>query len=477
MAPVRERANLATSCLSGIAGQWYNQRTLGMGRIAIPPNLSRVGVPSAMPTPRRAEIRQQKTLVEEGAFKVNEIVAAYSGRDGTMHEQKRLVFERGASAAVLLLNIDTDCVILVDQFRLPTLIARRHENPATANGWLTEAVAGMIDAEETPEQTVIRETKEETGYRLRDPKLICSFFASPGGTSERIFLYFAQVTNADKIDNGGGVGDEEITIIEQPISQLFERLTKGQIEDPKLVIAAYWLQDRVKEPLGPSTMKFQITKKPGLIVGYKTGAIDNVTGVDVWVNSENTDMTMDRFIGRSVSARIRFLGANKNDRTIVRDTIQEALHQKTGGSYVRIGTVLMTDLGMLSGSNDVERIFHVATVEGRPGSGIAGKREDLPLCVTEVLKKVDEENTKFSLLRRTKFDFDPVPDARRRRRRLANHRSGRTDHPRGHQVSAEHSRPDNPGNLFPGLQAAGQMCMRATVQTVLRRRNARPAGA
>jgi ADP-ribose pyrophosphatase len=363
-----------------------------------------------METPPRAEIRQQDSVVNKGKFKVDEVLFAYKRTDGTMSVQSRLVFERGDAAAVLLLNTDTDSVVLVNQFRLPTLLARRRDPGSgdATDGWLTEVVAGMVDDGEKPATTVVRETKEETGYKIRDPKLICTFFVSPGGTSERIFLYFAQVDNAARRGPGGGIGDEEIAVIELPITQLFDQLKKGEIQDPKLAIAAYWLQEYVKQPLKePKTVQFRFADahKSNRIIGYKTGAVDDVDGVDVWVNSENTDMEMDRFIGRSVSARIRYLGANKEDGVVYRDTIQVALKKAMGArTYVRIGTVLVTKSGMLLREKQVERIFHVATVEGRPGEGPVGYKNYLKLCVKTVLKTVDEENTKFRIFKTKNLD-------------------------------------------------------------------------
>jgi len=368
-----------------------------------------------METLPRAEIRQQDSLVNKGRFKVDEVVFAYKRTDGTTVEQSRLVFERGDAAAVLLLNTDTDSVVLVNQFRLPTLLARRRDpgKDGTTDGWLTEAVAGMIDDGERPVATVVRETKEETGYGITDPKLICTFFVSPGGTSERIFLYFAQVNNAARLGPGGGVGNEEIAVIELPISKLFDQLKNGEIEDPKLAIASYWLQEYVKEPLKDrKTVQFQFTNpnKPKLIIGYKTGAVDSVEGVDVWVNSENTDMEMDRFIGRSVSARIRYLGANKEKGIIYKDTIQIALKRALGArAFVKIGTVLVTKSGMLLRDKQVERIFHVATVEGRPGQGTVGYKQFLRSCVETVLKTVDEENTKFRIFKAKNLDSIVFP--------------------------------------------------------------------
>ena len=112
---------------------------------------------------------------------------------------------------VLLFNIDTRSVVLVEQFKLPSLIGRRRDDPATQDGWITEVMAGMIGPGETAEHAAIRETEEKTGYVIENPELICKFLSSPGGTSERIFLYFAKVTDSRRPGKGKtGVGDEDI---------------------------------------------------------------------------------------------------------------------------------------------------------------------------------------------------------------------------------------------------------------------------
>ena len=307
---------------------------------------------------------------------------------------------------MLLYNPETHAVVMVDQFKVPSLIARRRDNPATTDGWITEAIAGMIDGNETPEDAVIRETLEETGYKIKKPELICKFFSSPGGTSERIFLYFAEVSESDRVGKGGGLDGEDVRVVKRSAHELFEQLEKKRIEDPKLAIAAYWLQDHIRrmKPLEPSTGRFAITEKPDLIVGYKTGTIEDVRGVSIWVNSENTDMMMDRFIGKTISARIRYLGANKEDDSVLDDTIQESLRGVIGErAHVKIGTVLVTELGMLFGSHQVERIFHVATVEGGPGSGVKADPDKLKICVERVLHRVDQENHKLLRILRKKF--------------------------------------------------------------------------
>lgn len=195
---------------------------------------------------QRVDIRSHTCLFDD-FFKVDEVIVAHRRHDGTMSaKERRLVFERGDAVAVLLFNAETRTVVLVEQFRAPVLIGRRRDDPATANGWVTEAVAGVIDPGESAEHTVIREALEETGYQIEHPMLIGKFFSSPGGSSERIFLYFARVTDEKKLGQGGGLAGEDIRVFQIGLDDLFDRLAKGLIEDCKLAIAAYWLKDNIR---------------------------------------------------------------------------------------------------------------------------------------------------------------------------------------------------------------------------------------
>jgi nudix-type nucleoside diphosphatase (YffH/AdpP family) len=420
-----------------------------------------------MPQRRKAEIKNQ-TLLFDDFFKINEVIVSHERLDGTMSPpERRLVFERGDSVAVMLYNSDADTVVMVNQFKVPALVARRRDDPNSTDGWITEATAGMIDPGETAEQAIIRETREETGYRIAEPKLISKFLSSPGGTSERIFLYFAQVREADRIDKGGGLPGEDVAVLEVSLRELMESLAQGSIEDPKLAIGAYWLKDYLKAradesrfvesmrlamddlfqrlakgsienpklsaaarwlrehlacreegaaPLAPiaptvpmaapsrrgplpfSTVRYRLKERPDIVVGYKTGSIDGVYDVDIWVNSENTDMLMDRFIGRSISARIRYLGANRDaEGNVLEDTIAEALRVAVGPrGHVKLGAVLPTEPGTLSAAPyHVRRIFHVASVEASPGAAIKGSRDKLTLCVHSLLARGEHENKRL----------------------------------------------------------------------------------
>jgi O-acetyl-ADP-ribose deacetylase (regulator of RNase III) len=136
---------------------------------------------------------------------------------------------------------------------------------------------------------------------------------------------------------------------------------------------------------------YPLTKCNGKRIGLVTGDRENIKVGDIWVNSENTNMQMDRFYGTSTSATIRYLGAKKHPITgkVVQDTIADELAQKMGSEQsVDPTTVIPTGSGELLQNNNVKRIFHVASVFGQPREGYR-PIERVERCVTSILKRAD----------------------------------------------------------------------------------------
>lgn len=357
--------------------------------------------------PRTHKVVSRKYLLND-FFKVEELNVLHQNSNRTLsREQRWLVFDRGDSASVLLYNRDTDHAVVVRQFRPATLGNGLGLHFGPGDGWIVETIAGMVPSNETPEETVVRETQEETGYPITkgDLRQIATYFSSPGGASEKIFLYFAEVTGPHRAGATGGVDDEDVEILHVASAKLFEWLANNQIEDSKLALAALWLRDHLKlkttedpkrrsAPLPSTTIKYVMKSRRDLIIGCKTGPIKNVKGVDIWVNSENQDMVMDRFTGRTISATIRWLGAEKdlNDNA-TEDTIGNALSNAIKHvQHVRIGTVIETTAGALE-NNGVKRIYHVAAVKGEgPGQGFRADLGDVGRCVRNVLQWADRRN-------------------------------------------------------------------------------------
>jgi len=94
----------------------------------------------------------------------------------------REVYDRGNGAAILLYNNENKTVILTRQFRLPTYLNKNQ------TGMMIEACAGMLDAENA-EECIIRETEEETGYKINKVQKIFEAYMSPGAVTE--ILHFS----------------------------------------------------------------------------------------------------------------------------------------------------------------------------------------------------------------------------------------------------------------------------------------------
>ncbi len=189
---------------------------------------------------KRVDIESKRRVFDD-FFKIDEIHLSYERFDGQMSQTLRqLVFERGDSVAAVLMNKETSRVILISQFRCPTY----EKGP----GWIVETIAGKLEADETPEEAIRREILEEVGYKVNRLTPISTFYVSPGGTSERIILYYAEVTNTDKVRDGGGLATEheDIKILEYSLLELWKMLKSGQIADAKTLIGLMWLQNELK---------------------------------------------------------------------------------------------------------------------------------------------------------------------------------------------------------------------------------------
>lgn len=170
-------------------------------------------------------------------FKIDEAYLKFEKFNGEMSETvRRLNFNRGDAVACIVYNSDSKRVILVNQFKYPASIK--------GTGWILETVAGMIEDGESPEESLKREIVEEIGYDPKNIKFISKFYVSPGGTSERIFLYFVEVDNSTRVSDGGGLQaeHEDIQLVELGIEEACNMLDEGAIEDAKTIIAINWLK-------------------------------------------------------------------------------------------------------------------------------------------------------------------------------------------------------------------------------------------
>lgn len=154
----------------------------------------------------------------------------------------RDILERGDAAAAIVYNVDEQKYYFVRQPR-PATFNKTINNPDK----ILELIAGVIDRKndelETPETCIRREIEEEAGFKdIREVLGINSFFLSPGGSTEEIYLFYVEVGNEGRVETSGVEGEQErIEQVSYTFEEITQRLEMGLFEDAKTIIALQWL--------------------------------------------------------------------------------------------------------------------------------------------------------------------------------------------------------------------------------------------
>lgn len=147
----------------------------------------------------------------------------------------RELFVRHDAVCVLPYDPRRDEVVLIEQFRVGAL-------DKSANPWLLELVAGLIDKDEQPEEVARREAVEEAGLTLGSLWPVCAYYPSPGGSDERVHLF---VGRCDSVGAGGIHGLEEegedIRVHVLPFEDALARVRDGRIDNAASIMALQWL--------------------------------------------------------------------------------------------------------------------------------------------------------------------------------------------------------------------------------------------
>jgi ADP-ribose pyrophosphatase len=150
------------------------------------------------------------------------------------------ILRRGQAAAVLPYDPVKDCVVLIEQFRLPALLAG-------VDPVMMEIPAGLLDERETPQATAIRETAEEAGLTPDRLERIGQFVLTPGGADEACTIFAGRVQAPDCEANGiaglAGLADEQedIRVHVVPAATAIENVLAGRYTNSVAAIALLWL--------------------------------------------------------------------------------------------------------------------------------------------------------------------------------------------------------------------------------------------
>jgi ADP-ribose pyrophosphatase len=145
---------------------------------------------------------------------------------------------------VLLYDPGSDKVVLIEQFRVGAFAATA--SPWFSDDyspWLIEAVAGIIEEGETPEEVARRDVAEETGCQLLDLIPINKFFISQGGSSESYFKFLRRL-NSKKANGIHGIKQEyeDLRVFVADADEAFNWVRTGKVINILLANVLQWLQ-------------------------------------------------------------------------------------------------------------------------------------------------------------------------------------------------------------------------------------------
>lgn len=154
---------------------------------------------------------------------------------GWSEEIEREVMDRGHAVVVLPYDPERDQIVMLEQFRVGALATS--DTP-----WLIELVAGMTEPGEEVEDVALRELDEEAGLTAKRLKFAMSYLSSPGGLTERIWIYLAQVDASEASEYGGLASEhEDIRVQAVDREEVMQLLANGKIDNAATVIALQYL--------------------------------------------------------------------------------------------------------------------------------------------------------------------------------------------------------------------------------------------
>ncbi len=172
-------------------------------------------------------------------FAVEEYDVAWRQFDGTFGDAaRRAVFLSGDAVTVLPYDPVRDRVLLIEQFRVGPM-ARGDVQP-----WLLEAIAGRIDAGETPAEAARREAAEEAGLTLTELLPVAAYYSTPGANSEYLYSFVALCDLPDSVTGVFGLATEAEDIRSHlvPFEAFVDMMARGDVPNAPLILTGLWLQ-------------------------------------------------------------------------------------------------------------------------------------------------------------------------------------------------------------------------------------------
>jgi len=193
--------------------------------------------PSRPAEPNREWKVESCEIAYKGFYTIEKYIFRHALFDGGQSEPvDREQFIRGNVVGVIAHDPRLDRVALVEQFRIGA--RNRHDHP-----WLIEIIAGMIEPSEKPHDVAVREAYEEAGITLVNAREVMRYLASPGSSTEEVFIYYAE---ADLSEASGVHGleseGEDILLHVLDSDEAIAMLDNGKVCNALSIIALQWFR-------------------------------------------------------------------------------------------------------------------------------------------------------------------------------------------------------------------------------------------
>lgn len=158
--------------------------------------------------------------------KVIHVVCDEVSLDDNSKSNREVVYHNGGVCIGLKHN---DKYFMVKQYRYA------HEKE------MLEFPAGKIEKGENPDEAILREAIEETGYSAKNVIKLGQMIPTCGYSSEVIYLYLGE---ADEYIGQDLDEDERINVFEYTIDEIRQMIIDGKIDDGKTIALMYQIENR-----------------------------------------------------------------------------------------------------------------------------------------------------------------------------------------------------------------------------------------
>ncbi|TCV96750.1 NUDIX domain-containing protein [Biostraticola tofi] len=172
----------------------------------------------------------REELLSDNWYTLKKYTFDFLRQDGSWQHQSREAYDRGHGAVILLYNKNKNTVVLTRQFRLPIYLNDHC-------GFLIEAAAGLLD-QSSPEERIMAEAEEETGFRITQIDKVFEAYMSPGSVTEKLYFFIGEYSDNNRRGVGGGLAEEgeDIEVLEWPFTKALHAVRTGEIMDAKTIM-------------------------------------------------------------------------------------------------------------------------------------------------------------------------------------------------------------------------------------------------